>query len=294
MATTGIVGSVAGIWRFPVKSMRGEQIGQAELSEQGLLGDRAYALIDTDTGKVASAKSVRLFPDLLNCRASFVEPPRIDRELPPVRIVLPEGASVTSDSREIDRILSAHFRRDVTLARTAPEDFTIDQYHPDIEELDHRNTIIEEKLGSSFFAQAGLASPVPVGAFFDLFPLSVLTTSSLEHFNQLRPQSRFDERRFRMNLILSTRDPGVVENGWIGKELRIGEKARISVALPDPRCVMTTLAQDDLPNDTDVLRTLAQHNKVQVGAAGQFPCAGAYAVVVRPGEIRSGDAVTVE
>ena len=97
-----------------------------------------------------------------------------------------------------------------------------------------------------------------------------------------------------MNLILSTRDPGVVENGWIGKELRIGEKARISVALPDPRCVMTTLAQDDLPNDTDVLRTLSQHNKVQVGAAGQFPCAGAYAVVVRPGTIRPGDAVTVE
>ena len=294
MATTGIVGSVAGLWRFPVKSMRGEQPGQAELSERGLLGDRAYALIDTDTGKVASAKSVRLFPDLLSCSATFVEPPQMDRELPPVRIVLPKGASLTSDSSEIDRVLSAHFRRDVTLARTAPEDFTIDQYHPDIEELDHRNTIVEEKLGSAFFAQAGLASPVPVGSFFDLFPLSVLTTSTLEQLNQLRPQSRFDERRFRMNLILGTKDPGFVENGWIGRELAIGETARISIVLPDPRCVMTTLAQGDLPNDTDVLRTLARHNKVQVGAVGQFPCAGAYAVVVRPGTIRRGDAVTVE
>ena len=94
----------------------------------------------------------------------------MDRELPPVRIVLPKGASVTSDSSDIDRVLSAYFRRDVTLARTAPEDFTIDQYHPDIEELDHRNTIVEQKLGSAFFAQAGLASPVPVGSFFDLFP----------------------------------------------------------------------------------------------------------------------------
>jgi uncharacterized protein YcbX len=274
--------------------MRGEQPGQAELSERGLLGDRAYALIDTHTGKVASAKSVRLFPDLLSCSATFVEAPQMDRELPPVRIVLPKGASVTSDSSEIDRVLSAYFRRDVTLARTAPEDFTIDQYHPDIEELDHRNMIVEEKLGSAFFAQAGLVSPVPVGSFFDLFPLSVLTTSTLEQLNQLRPQSRFDERRFRMNLILDTKDPGFVENGWIGRELAIGETARISVALPDPRCVMTTLAQGDLPNDTDVLRTLARHNKVQVGAAGQFPCAGAYAVVVRPGTIRLGDAVTVE
>jgi uncharacterized protein YcbX len=274
--------------------MRGEQPGQAELSERGLLGDRAYALVDTNTSKVASAKSVRLFPDLLNCSATFVEPPQMNRELPPVRIVLPKGASVTSDSNDIDRVLSAHFRRDVTLARTAPEDFTIDQYHPDIEELDHRNTIVEEKLGSAFFAQAGLASPVPVGSFFDLFPLSVLTTSTLQQLNQLRPQSRFDERRFRMNLILGTKDPGFVENGWIGRELTIGETARIRVALPDPRCVMTTLAQGDLPNDTDVLRTLARHNKVQVGTAGQFPCAGAYAVVIRPGTIRPGDAVTVE
>ena len=294
MATTGVVGSVAGLWRFPVKSMRGEQPDQADLSERGLVGDRAYALIDTDTGKVASAKSVRLFPGLLSCSATFVEPPQADRELPPVRIVLPKGASVTSDSSEIDRVLSAHFRRDVTLARTAPEDFTIDQYHPDIEELDYRNTIVEEKLGSAFFAHAGLASPVPVGSFFDLFPLSVLTTSTLEQLEQLRPQSHFDQRRFRMNLILGTKDPGFVENLWIGSELAIGETARIKVALPDPRCVMTTLAQDDLPNDTDVLRTLARHNKVQVGTAGQFPCAGAYAVVVRPGTIRLGDAVTAE
>ena len=76
MATNEIVGSVAGLWRFPVKSMKGERIEQAELTERGLVGDRAYALIDTDTGKVVSAKSVRLFPGLLGCQAAFVEPPQ--------------------------------------------------------------------------------------------------------------------------------------------------------------------------------------------------------------------------
>ena len=266
---SGIVGSVVGLWRFPVKSMRGEQTGHAELSERGLLGDRAYALIDVDTGKVASAKSVRLFPNLLGCVAAFVEPPEPGRELPRVRIVLPNGTSVTSGSSETDRVLSAYFRRDVTLAASAPKDFTIDQYHPDVEDLDpegHRNTLVEQKLGSAFFAQAGLASPVSVGSFFDLFPLSVLTTSTLEQLNQLRPESRFDERRFRMNVIVGTNDAGFVENGWIGRELAIGETARISVALPDPRCVMTTLAQDDLPNDTNVLRTLVRHNTIQVGS----------------------------
>ena len=53
------------------------------------------------------------------------------------------------------------------------------------------------------------------------------------------------------------------------------------------------LAQDDLPQDTDVLRTLVRHNRVQVGDLGQFPCAGVYAVVAAPGTVRTGDHVTV-
>ncbi len=296
MATSEVVGSVAGLWRFPVKSMKGERLEQAELTERGLVGDRAYALIDADTGKVVSAKSVRLFPDLFGCRAAFVEPPRSGRELPPVRIALPDGTSVTSDSSDVDRVLSACFQRDVTLARSAPDDFTIDQYHPDVEDLDpagHRDTVVEQKLGSAFFAEAGLASPVVVGSFFDLFPVSVLTTSTLEQLSELRPQSRFDQRRFRMNVIVGTKEAGFVENDWIGHKLAIGDAVQLSVALPDPRCVMTTLAQDELPNDTDVLRTLTRHNRIQVGAAGQFPCAGVYAVVEAPGTMRIGDRVAL-
>jgi uncharacterized protein len=296
MATSGIVGAVAGLWRFTGKSMRGEQLEQAEFTELGLVGDRAYALIDADTGKVVSAKSVRLFPGLFGCRAAFVEPPRSGGELPPVRIALPDGTSVTSDSSDVDRVLSAYFRRDVTLARAAPDDFTIDQYHPDLEDVDpagYRYTVVEQKLGSAFFAQVGLASPVPVGSFFDLFPVSVLTTSTLEQLSELRPQSRFDQRRFRMNVIVGTKEGGFVENDWIGHELAIGDAVRLSVALADPRCVMTTLAQEDLPKDTEVLRTLTQHNRVQVGAAGLFPCAGVYAVVEVPGTMRVGDRVAL-
>ena len=68
MASRKVVGSVAGLWRFPVKSMAGERIDHAEITGKGILGDRAYALIDSLTGKVVSAKSVRLFPDVLSCR----------------------------------------------------------------------------------------------------------------------------------------------------------------------------------------------------------------------------------
>lgn len=291
MANGKMEGTVTGLWRFPVKSMRGEQLEEAGVTERGVLGDRAYALIDTDTGKVVSAKSVKLFPNLLDCKAAFVEPPRGAAKLPPIQIVLPDGTSVTSDSGDVDGALSTYFRRKVRLGQTAPDDFTIDQYHPDVEDADpagHRNTVVAQKLGAALFAELGMESPVPVGSFFDVFPLSVLTTSTLAQLSELRPQTRFDQRRFRMNVIVKTERPGFIENDWIGHELGLGDRVRLKVALPDPRCVMTTLAQEELLQDTDVLRTLVRHNRVQVGDLGQFPCAGVYAVVAAPGTIRIG------
>jgi uncharacterized protein YcbX len=290
------VGSLTGLWRFPVKSMQGEQLAEAELGSRGMVGDRAYALIDRETGKVVSAKSVRLFPDVLGCRAAFVEPPRSGGELPAVRIDLPDGPAVMSDRDDADRVLSAFFRRDVTLARSAPDDFTIDQYLPDIEDADpagRRDTMVEQKLGSALFAAIGAESPVPVGAFFDGFPLSVLTTSTLARLSELRPESRFDPRRFRMNAIVGTRAPGFVENDWVGRALTIGDDIRIRVAVLDARCVMTTLAQGDLARDPDVLKTLVQHNRLKVPGIGRYPCAGVYAVIEAPGTVRVGAPVTL-
>jgi uncharacterized protein YcbX len=138
-----------------------------------------------------------------------------------------------------------------------------------------------------------MESPVPVGSFFDVFPLSVLTTSTLAQLDEVQPQSRFDQRRFRMNVIVKTERSGFVENGWVGHKLGLGDGARLNVTLLDPRCVMTTLAQDGLPQDTDVLRTLVRHNREQVGDLGQYPCAGVYAVVAAPGTVRIGDRVVL-
>ncbi len=296
MSNGDAFGTIAGLWRFPVKSMCGEQLQEAVVTEHGLLGDRAHALIDLDTGKVVSAKSVRLFPELLDCEASFVEAPQPGRQLPPVRITLPDGTDVASDAGDVDRVLSSFFHRNVTLARAAPDDFTIDIYHPDLGDLDpagHRDEMVEQKLGAALFAELGVDSPVPAGSFMDVFPISVLTTSTLERLRDIRPQSDFDERRFRMNLIIDTEQPGFLENDWVGSELWIGEVVRLGVAMPDSRCVMTTLAQGDLPRDTDLLRTLARHNRIPVGDIGQFPCAGAYAAVAAPGTVRTGDRVSL-
>ena len=102
-----MVGSVAELWRFLVKFMKGEQLQEVRVTEQGVSGDRAYALIDAETGKVVGAKSVKLFPDILACQAAFVARPRAEGEIPPVRIDLPNGTSVTSDSSDVDRALPA-------------------------------------------------------------------------------------------------------------------------------------------------------------------------------------------
>ena len=124
------VGTVRMLWRFPVKSMLGEQVDVVELGEGGIVGDRAYAVRDRATGKVASAKNPKRWPDLFACRAAFVEPPRPGDELPPVRINLPNGDSVRSDAPDVDAVLSGFFGRDVELARAAQNGYTIDQYHP--------------------------------------------------------------------------------------------------------------------------------------------------------------------
>src|SRR5438477_9771183 len=104
--TSGMVGTVKELWRFPVKSMKGERLDEAEFTTGGIVGDRAYALVDVSTGKVVSAKSVKLFGGMLDCAAAFVEPPRPEGEMPAVRITLPDGTSVTSDSADADHELS--------------------------------------------------------------------------------------------------------------------------------------------------------------------------------------------
>ena len=113
------VGTIRALWRFPVKSMLGEELDAADLSEDGIVGDRAYAIRDRETGKVASAKHSKRWPNLLDCRAAFVEQPGPGDKLPPVRIELADGNSVLSDAADVDAVLSRCFGRDVELARRA-------------------------------------------------------------------------------------------------------------------------------------------------------------------------------
>jgi uncharacterized protein len=279
--------SVVALWRYPVKSMMGEDLNAAEVTEDGILGDRAYGLVDSSDGKVAGAKNPRKWPGLFDFRATLSDVPTTGRAAPPVRIALPDGTMVSNSQPDIHRILSTVLKRPVTLeaagrgrlagtevmARTDQSAGTAEEYWPDIEGLEHRDTVTDFAL--------------PEGTFFDAAVVHVLTTATLDRLRELCPQARFEARRFRPNIMIKAANGGAgfVENAWIGRTLAIGGTVRLRVTGACPRCVMTTLDQGDLPPDAKVLRTAAQHNQANVGV---------YAAVLQGGTVRRGDAVILE
>src|SRR5712691_9910003 len=125
--------SVVSLWRYPVKSMMGEELNATEVTERGLLGDRAYALVDSSDGKVASAKNPRKWPRLFDFRASFGEPPRAAAKVAPVRIALPDGATVTSGQGDLNQVLSNALNREVTLGEARRGAVNAEEYWPDME-----------------------------------------------------------------------------------------------------------------------------------------------------------------
>lgn len=275
------VGTLAALWRYPVKSMMGEEIDAAELTDRGLRGDRAWALVDRNTGKVASAKNPRLWARLFDCRASFATSPGADAERPSVRIALPDGTTVTTDQDDADRALSRLLGREVTLAATPPEAPMFEDYWPDIEGLPFRDVVTDLPLAMS--------AP---GTFFDYAPVHLLTTAALDTLRRARPESRFEVRRFRPNFVIAPANGavGFLENAWVSRTLAIGDRVRLDVVAPCPRCVMTTLAQGDLPKDTEILRTAARHNRMEF-MGSPMPTVGVYATVREGGRVRRGDPV---
>src|SRR5438128_1824978 len=198
------LGSVVSLWRYPVKSMMGEELNATEVTERGLLGDRAYALVDASDGKAATAKNPRKWPRLFDFRATLVEPARPAAKVPPVRIALPDGTTVTSDQGDLDQILSKALDREVTLRAAQRGAVNAEEYWPDMEGLDHRDTVTDFTL--------------PEGTFFDVAMVHLLTTATIHRLREPDPEGRFQVRRFRPNIVvqLSSGEKSFAENAWVG------------------------------------------------------------------------------
>jgi hypothetical protein len=290
---------VRGLYRYPVKSMVGESLTECTVGPAGVVGDRGYALIDESDGKMASAKNPRKWGALLGFRAAYVDEPRADEAVPPVEITFPDGSVVRSDAADCDAQLSKALGRGVRLTAGGSEEKpSFEEVWPDIEGLAPDDFIEQTTIGHEESGEVvsdlpgGLFSPP--GTFFDLSVIHLLTTATLARLTELAPEATFDVRRYRANFLLDDTGEGFVENDWVGRTLALGaDGAGVTVTLPTMRCVMTTLAQDDLPQDRLTLRTIAQNNRVEIMGFGTWACAGAYADVASPGTVRVGDPVVV-
>jgi len=291
-ATATAVGSVASLWRYPVKSMIGEEIQGAEISERGIVGDRAYALVDRETGKVVSAKNPRKWAKMFQCSAQFVDEPNRSGEAPPVRVTTADEEVLTSGENGFDSKLSRVLGRDVTLTATAVQPGFYDHFWFDYQTPLGRPVESPER-ESITSVPLGIAAS---GTFFDYSALHLLTTDTLKRLEELYPSGRWEARRFRPNIVVAPEAGagGFVEDGWIGHGLEIGT-THLKVFDTMVRCVMTTLPQGDLPNDPGILRTVADHHRVMMPALGkELPGVGVAVSVVSTGRISRGDTVTLQ
>jgi uncharacterized protein YcbX len=269
--------------------MQGERLERCEVGVLGLPGDRGWAVRDEAAGEIRGAKKM---PTLLRCAARYRAEPSGGR-IPPVEITLPDGATVASDAPEAAARLSEVVGRRVTVwplvAASDREHYRRGQ--PDNPDMmaELRQIFAREESEPlpdlSVFPQELFEFTSIPGTYFDALPIHLLTTASLAAMARSNPGAAWDVRRFRPNFVIETvaGTQGLAEEGWCGTTLRLGA-LELRCEMPTARCGMTTHAQDGLPKDPSVLRTI-------VASAGQN--LGAYANVTRPGRVAVGDPVTL-
>ncbi|WP_225839644.1 MOSC domain-containing protein [Streptomyces sp. NK08204] len=279
------MGTVTALHRYPVKSMLGETLTDAVVTERGLHGDRMAAVLD-EAGTVGSAKHPRKWGPLLTCRS------RMAADLT-ITVQLPDGTDLPAGDPHLDARLSALLGRRVALSATPPE-------HGGLLERavpDYRGGIPDSLRATASTDTTGAAitsGSVAPGTFFDYGTVHLVTTATLARLHSAYPAGDFDPRRFRPNLVVDTLgEPGFVEDAWIGIHLRVGE-ALLRPLVPTPRCVIPTLGQDGLPPDPRIMRTVASEHRIPVLDLGRLSCVGVYLDVVEPGTVRVGDPVTRE
>lgn len=286
-------GRIVSIWRYPVKSMAGEQLATATLGRLGLHADRTWAVRDIEQDATTSAKRL---PALMWCTARYATEPLADAgpgRAPEVIIGLPDGLEVSSSDPAVHRTLSAYLDHDVEL-RALPPVTDRGAYRAPMATKSDLRTIFglapDDPLPDlSMFPVRKLAEitryATPVGSYVDAYPLHLITEQALRAMASYAPDSSFDVRRFRPTILVDWQsDAEQPELAWCGGILTTGT-ARLAPQIPTVRCVMPSHAQPGLDRDPTVTRTVAAHAR---------RCLGVYATVAGPGRITEGDPVRLD
>jgi uncharacterized protein YcbX len=271
---------VSQLWRYPVKSMIGEQVGRIELDELGVVGDRTWAARDLERGGIRGAKKI-------GGLMRFAARDLCDGQ---VEITLPGGASVLSDDEDLNERVSEALDHSVRLEALRPAT-DLDHYRRGAPDSDDMITEMRAIFGRTddeplpafeTFPPELIEFESPPGTYYDAFPLLVITESALRSLAEAVPDSVVDVRRFRPSIVIDTDEPGHPEFGWVGRSARMGS-AGIEFGLPCPRCVMVTREiDDDTPADRAVLRHIVRDLDQNLGV---------YATVTTPGAVSTGDRV---
>ena len=273
--------SVTNIYCYPVKSMMGETLSYADISETGIPGDRGWAVRDEKRGGIRGGKKI---PQLMTLAAQSGSAAPL--------ITAPDGNSASASSESINEWLSNKLGHPVTLWPLLPAD-QLDHYRrgaPDTEDFEQEQRAVfgrlpDEPLPDLAGFEELLEFESPPGTYFDAFPISIMSPQSLNTMNQLEGESRFDVRRFRPNLLVDIlgSDHPFPEQAWVGKTLSIGG-VKLRIDSTCPRCSMTTHGFDDLPQDAQIMRKLVANSEGNLGI---------YASVVQAGKVSAGDSVSV-
>ena len=288
---------IAEIWRYPVKSMAGERIEAADVGSRGIPLDRGWAVRDEQSGAIRSA---RYIPRLLLCSARYL--PGTDAGLVPhVEITLPDGSTVRSDDRNVDQRLSDAIGRRLTLWSLKPAD-EIEHLRVGPEALVTGDATREMRMLFGLNDDEPLPDlsgvppkllrelgelAAPRGTYFDAFPIDLLTTSSMRHFQRQLPEDvALDVRRFRPNFLVD--DGGgsdaMRERDWVGRSLRLGH-AGLDVVMECPRCTIIAAEQaGGIRRDARITRTIVRTMR---------QCISVYCNVRQPGRVTVGDELTV-
>ena len=280
------VGRVEAIWRYPAKSMQGEALTSAQITESGILGDRTWAIRDETSQEIRGAKK---FPLLMQCKARYLGEVSA-QQITDIEIILPDGRVTRTSDKDVNARLTETLQTSVSIHALRPAS--------DVEHYRRRIPLTEDELRDILGREADEALPdltelpqdllseiveftSPRGTYFDAYPIHLLTTSWLTALGEKNPQSTFSPQRFRPNILIDGAPRGFAELDWCGKHLKIGENV-FNCQIPTLRCGMTTHATGELPTDRQVLRTIVRESDQNVGC---------YATLENVGEINVGDEV---
>jgi uncharacterized protein YcbX len=255
-----IIGKVDSLWRYPVKSMRGEELEELFAGFPGIYGDRVFAFRSSANHKGFPYLTARDQRRLLQYRPRFRFP---DKAARPINLIEAESKNANSLSADLAELV-------------------VDVETPDGETLAIDDPALVEMLRANIDQKHEVTLMQSQRAMTDCRPISIFSLQSAQQLAE-ETGTQVDKRRFRANVYVDlTASKGFAENELVGRSVRIGPKVTIAILERDARCVIITLDPDTGEQAPAILKKVAQAHDGM---------AGVYGAVLVEGMLHKGDSV---